>query len=164
MKPVLNAKGHPVKEKVRKFHPLCDFDFTIEREFRFPTGGGGYVLLVRRSTDGYQGRVVVEASACKRAIDFEEAIEKGLGVDVSCNLKTSELKALFRELRLKYTYREGHTYLLADRCGQQADGTWVFRIASLQKMATRLQKTVLDRLESNDGRPGNYSITCDHTP
>lgn len=41
--------------------------------------------------------------------------------------RTSELKALFRELRLKYTYREGRTYLLADRCGQQADGTWVFK-------------------------------------
>jgi hypothetical protein len=133
MKPVLNAKGYPVKKKVRKFHPLCDFDFTIEREFRLPTGGGGYVLLVRRSTDGYQGRVVVEASACKQTIDFEEAIEKGLGVDVSCNLKTSELKALFRELRLKYTYREGRTYLLADRCGQQADGTWVFKDCQFTK-------------------------------
>lgn len=127
MEPVLNAKGHQIKEKVRRFHPLCDFDFSIEREFYLPTGGGGYVLRVRRSTDGYQGRVIVSSSACKRALDFEEAIEKGLGVDVSCNLKTSELKALFRELRLKYTYREGRTYLLADRCGQQANGTWVFQ-------------------------------------
>lgn len=132
-KQVLNANGEQVMEKIRVFQPLCDFDFTIEREFRLPQGGGGYVLLVRRSTDGYQGRVIVEASACKRIIDFEEAIEKGLGVDVSCNLKTSDLKALFRELRLKYTYREGRTYLLADRCGQQADGTWVFKDCQFTK-------------------------------
>lgn len=123
--PALDAKGHQITEKIRKFVPLCDFDFTIERELAGEPGG--YVLQVKRSTDGWQKRLVISSSDCKRAVDFELAIEKGLGVDVSCNLRTDQLKALLRERRLAYRYREGKTYQLADRVGKQDSGIWVFK-------------------------------------
>jgi hypothetical protein len=123
--PEVDTKGNQIKEKLRKFVPLCDFDFTIERELAGEPGG--YVLQVKRSTDGWQKRVVISSSDCKRAVDFEIAIEKGLGVDVSCNLRTDQLKALLRERRLAYRYREGKTYQLAERVGKQDNGIWVFK-------------------------------------
>ncbi|MBE9224084.1 hypothetical protein IQ264_01175 [Phormidium sp. LEGE 05292] len=116
--PALDTKGQQITEKIRKFFPLCDFDFTIERELAGEPGG--YVLQVKRSTDGWQKRVVISSSDCKRAVDFELAIEKGMGVDVSCNLRTDQLKALLRERRLAYRYRVGITYQLANQPRRKA--------------------------------------------
>ena len=121
----LDKNNNPVMEKISEFVPFCDFDFIIERELAGDPGG--YVLLVKRSTDGLQKRVVVTSDDCRLASSFEQAIEKGLGVDVSCNLSTHQLKALLRERRLGYRYREGKTYQLADRVGQQENGIWVFK-------------------------------------
>jgi hypothetical protein len=109
------------------FSPLCDFDFQIEREL-ISDGGGGLMLQVKRTDDRAQRRVYIQSQDYSSVAKFMDAIKKGLGGGIICNLTNYQLQALIRVRLHEYrSTRQGKAYRLADRVGQQSDGTWVFK-------------------------------------
>lgn len=109
------------------FQPLCDFDFQIEREL-ISEDGGGLMLQVKRTDDRAQRRVYIKSQDYSSTAKFIDAIKKGLGGGVICNLSNYQLQALVRVRLHEYrSTRQGKAYRLIDRIGQQSDGTWVFK-------------------------------------
>ena len=109
------------------FQPLCDFDFQIEREL-ISEDGGGLMLQVKRTDDRAQRRVFIKSQDYSSTAKFIDAIKKGLGGGVICNLSNYQLQALIRVRLHEYrSTRQGKAYRLIDRVGQQSDGTWVFK-------------------------------------
>jgi hypothetical protein len=126
--PVIDEKGKPVTETVMVFFPKCNFDFQIEQELSSvdQEDGGGIVLQVKRSIDLEQKRVIIKSVDYGSAKDFEMALKKALGDGIVVNLKSDQLKSLIHVRLREYRERGGRKYRLADRIGQQEDGTWVF--------------------------------------
>jgi hypothetical protein len=109
------------------FRPLTDFDLQIEREL-ISEDGGGLQLQVKRTDDRAQRRVFIKSQDYSSTAKFIDAIKKGLGGGVICNLNNYQLQALIRVRLHEYrSTRQGKAYRLIDRVGQQADGTWVFK-------------------------------------
>lgn len=109
------------------FSPLCDFDFQVEREL-ISDEGGGLMLQVKRTDDRAQRRVYIKSQDYSSTQKFIDAIKKGLGGGVICNLRNDQLQALVRVRLHEYrSTRQGKSYRLASRIGQQGDGTWVFK-------------------------------------
>lgn len=109
------------------FKPLCDFDFQIEREL-ISDDGGGLMLQVKRTDDRAQRRVYIKSQDYSSTQKFIDAIKKGLGGGVICNLNNYQLQSLVRVRLHEYrSTRQGKAYRLANRIGQQGDGTWVFK-------------------------------------
>jgi hypothetical protein len=109
------------------FRPLCDFDFQIEREL-ISEEGGGLMLQVKRTDDRAQRRVFIKSQDYSTVKSFIDAIKKGLGGGVICNLDSNKLQALIRVRLHEYrSTRQGKAYRLIDRIGQQRDGSWVFK-------------------------------------
>jgi hypothetical protein len=109
------------------FRPLCDFDFQIEREL-ISEDGGGLMLQVKRTDDRAQRRVFIKSQDYSSSAKFVDAIKKGLGGGVICNLNNYQLQALIRVRLHEYrSTRQGKAYRLIDRIGQQRDGSWVFK-------------------------------------
>ena len=125
---VLDDKGKPVVETAMVFNPKCNFDFQIEQELSSVDNedGGGIVLQVKRSLDLEPKRVIIKSVDYGSAKDFETALKKALGDGIVVNLKSDQLKALIHVRLREYRQRGGRKYRLADRIGQQEDGTWVF--------------------------------------
>jgi hypothetical protein len=113
-------------EPYRVFVPQTNFDFQVERELSSPSGEAGLVLQVKRSIDKQQRRVVVLSKDRTRVTDFIAALTRAYGCDLACNLKLQHLNALIHVRLLEYHQRGGRVFKLADRVGQQVDGTWVF--------------------------------------
>jgi hypothetical protein len=115
------------------FQPLCDFDFQIEREL-ISEDGGGLMLQVKRTDDRAQRRVFIKSQDYSSSAKFIDAIKKGLGGGVICNLTNYQLQALIRVRLHEYrSTRQGKAYRLIDRIGQQSDGTWVFKHCQFTK-------------------------------
>jgi hypothetical protein len=110
---------------ITKFYPKCNFDFQIESELSSDEGGG-LVLQVKRSLDSHQKRVIISSQDYGSTRDFEVALKRVYKTGVVCNLKTEHLKALIHVKLREYRDRNGITYRLQDRAGQQSDGHWVF--------------------------------------
>jgi hypothetical protein len=109
------------------FRPLCDFDFQIEREL-ISEDGGGLMLQVKRTDDRAQRRVFIKSQDYSSSAKFIDAIKKGLGGGVICNLNNYQLQALIRVRLHEYrSTRQGKAYRLIDRVGQQSDGAWIFK-------------------------------------
>jgi hypothetical protein len=109
------------------FQPLCDFDFQIEREL-ISEDGGGLMLQVKRTDDRAQRRVFIKSQDYSSSAKFIDAIKKGLGGGVICNLNNYQLQALIRVRLHEYrSTRQGKAYRLIDRIGQQSDGAWIFK-------------------------------------
>jgi hypothetical protein len=115
---------------ITKFYPKCNFDFQIEAELSSDIGGG-LVLQVKRSLDSHQKRVIISSQDYGSAKDFEAALKRVYKTGVVCNLKTEHLKALIHVKLREYRDRDGITYRLQDRAGQQEDGHWVFKDCQL---------------------------------
>jgi hypothetical protein len=126
--PVVDGKSKPVTETVMVFFPKCNFDFQIEQELSSVDreDGGGIVLQIKRSIDSEQKRVIIKSVDYGSAKDFETALKKALGDGIVVNLKSDQLKSLIHVRLREYRQRGGRKYRLADRIGQQEDGTWVF--------------------------------------
>ncbi len=114
--------------ELKTFIPKCNFDFQIEQELSSvdKEDGGGLVLQVKRSIDSEQKRVIIKSVDYGSAKDFETALKKALGDGIVVNLKSDQLKSLIHVRLREYRQRGGRKYRLADRIGQQEDGTWVF--------------------------------------
>lgn len=127
IRPVLDDDGKPIKEKVNKFVPKCNFDFQVEREL-CSEDGGGLVIQVKRSVDGVlnQRRVIIKSTDYTEVTRFVDALKTVLGSGIVCNLKKEHLGALIHVRLKEYRERGGRIYQLAERVGQQSDGTWVF--------------------------------------
>lgn len=111
----------------RYFRPQADFDFQIEREL-ISEDGGGLVLQIKRTDDSSQRRVYLKSSDYSSVPAFVGALKKSLGGGVVCNLSQSALQSLIRVRLHEYRIsRDGKSYRLIDRIGQQSDGTWVFK-------------------------------------
>ncbi len=119
-------KPGPGGEMLRVFRPEANFDLQIERELSSPSGDAGLVLQVKRSIDSVQRRVLVLAKDRTRVCDFIAALTRAYGADLACNLKLQHLNALIHVRLQEYHARGGRVFKLADRVGQQVDGTWVF--------------------------------------
>lgn len=115
---------------ITKFYPKCNFDFQIESELASDEGGG-LVLQVKRSLDSHQKRVIISSQDYGSARDFEAALKRVYKTGVVCNLKTEHLKALIHVKLREYRARNGITYRLQERAGQQEDGHWVFSTCQL---------------------------------
>lgn len=115
---------------ISKFYPKCNFDFQIEAELSSDQGGG-LVLQVKRSLDSRQRRVIVSSQDYGSAKDFEAALKRVYKAGVVCNLKSEHLKALIHVKLREYRDRNGITYRLQERAGQQSDGHWVFENCQL---------------------------------
>lgn len=127
LKPVFGDDGKPAKEKVNKFVPKCNFDFQVERELA-SEDGGGLVLQVLRSFDNpsQQKRVIIKSTEYTEVTRFVDALKTVLGQGIVCTLKKEHLAALIHVRLKEYRDRGGRIYRLAERVGQQSDGTWVF--------------------------------------
>jgi hypothetical protein len=115
---------------ITKFYPKCNFDFQIESELSSDEGGG-LVLQVKRSLDSHQKRVIISCQDYGSTRDFEAALKRVYKTGVVCNLKTEHLKALIHVKLREYRARNGITYRLQERAGQQSDGHWVFSTCQL---------------------------------
>ncbi|MDJ0731113.1 MAG: hypothetical protein QNJ33_14090 [Crocosphaera sp.] len=113
------------KETVRVFVPKCNFDLEIERELS-DGEGGGLVLQVKRSIDHKQRRVIIGSTERLTVKEFNLALTKAYRAGIICNLKTDQLNGLIQTKLIHYHDRGGKVFKLADRIGQQSDGTWVF--------------------------------------
>ncbi len=113
------------KETVRVFVPKCNFDLEIERELS-DGEGGGLVLQVKRSIDDKQRRVIIGSTERLTVKEFNLALTKAYKAGIICNLKTDQLNGLIQTKLIHYHDRGGKVFKLADRIGQQSDGTWVF--------------------------------------
>jgi len=130
--PVIGEDGQPVTEKVSTFVPKTNFDFVVERELESEEGGG-VVLLVKRSLDKQDKRVIISSQDYGSTKDFEAALKRAYKSGVVCNLKSEHLKSLIHVKLREYRARGGITYRLQDRAGQQADGHWVFKDCQITK-------------------------------
>jgi hypothetical protein len=85
-------------------------------------------LQVKRSLSKAepQKRVAIRSLDRLSPKDFIAALTRVFGLDVVCNLKQEQLQALIHVKLCAYHDRGGKVYRLADRVGQQEDGTWVF--------------------------------------
>lgn len=128
---------------IRKWKPLCNFDFQVERELE-DTFGGGLVLQVKRSFEKRQYRVLLNSTDYTSVDKFVDALKLAMGTGVVCNLTKHELGALIHTRLHEYrTNRSGRLYKRIDRYGQQADGVWVFR----------------ERQYTSDGKPTSENET-----
>jgi hypothetical protein len=117
-------------EPISKFCPKCNFDFQIEAELSSDEGGG-LVLQVKRSLDSHQKRIIISSQDYGSARDFEAALKRVYKTGLVCNLKTEHLKSLIHVKLREYRERNGITYRLQERVGQQSDGHWVFKNCQL---------------------------------
>jgi hypothetical protein len=109
------------------FQPRLGCDFTIEKIIQ-SQDGGQMALGVRwlaGATEMNQ-RIQIKTSDTYAVKDFAKAFSAGMGVQIACTLQLEELQALLQCRKDEYYLAGGQTYCLADRVGQQADGTWVF--------------------------------------
>jgi|GEM_PF-1956821 len=109
------------------FQPSCDFDFTVVKELH-SEDGGGLVLRVERveGTELVRKDVYIKSTEISQVRDCVTALKRELKGNVSCTLKPDQLQALIQSRTGRYQLKGGRTYELADRTGQQDDGTWVF--------------------------------------
>lgn len=109
------------------FVPKCDFDFSCEKILS-DAEGGGLILRIRH----VEGRrlvkkdVYIKSAETSTVKDFVNALKREYRQNLTCTLKLDELAALLQNRAAYYRSNGGKTYKLADRVGQQDDGTWVF--------------------------------------
>ncbi len=118
------------------FDPACNFDFRVEREIQ-DADGGGLVLLVKRSFDDREVRVIINSTDYTKPDVFTDALKRAMGTGIVCNLSKIELNNLIHTRLHQYrTTRKGRLFKRIDRYGQQTDGTWVFEDRQYKKDGT----------------------------
>ena len=113
--------------EVAYFIPKSSFDFSVSK-ILLASDGGGLVLSVRWiEVDRLVEREAFIKSVDTRMVrDFVAALMRELKQSISCTLGQESLQALLQNRTTLYRLAGGQTYKLADRTGQQDDGTWVF--------------------------------------
>jgi Domain of unknown function (DUF3854) len=115
------------EDKEPYFSPQTNFDFTVSKILEDKTGGGIEleVTWLDRSIVRTR-RALVKTAETFTEKDFRGALTRGLGTHFTSILKPNDLAALIQNRKTQYSRSGGVVYRLADRTGQQDDGTWVF--------------------------------------
>lgn len=141
-KPIKDINGTIVGEQSEsEFIPKCNFDFQIERELT-DSEGGGILIQIKRVFDKLQKSLLIRNADTLTAKDFNNALVKLYGNGITNNLSTAELNSFIHNLRAYYHYRGGKTYQLAERIGQQDNGTYVFSNCQFDKKGNPLSEEV----------------------
>ena len=118
------------------FSPVCNFDFVIEKELEDETGGG-FVLLLKRSGDLKQRRVIINSLDYTTPDKFIDQLKLKLGVGVISILNKKQLAGLLQARLIQYrTSGKARIYNLCKCYGQQPDGTWVLKNKQFKKDGT----------------------------
>ena len=114
--------------QISYFIPKTSFDLSVVKILS-SDDGGGLVLSVRWiEVDRLVEREAFIKSIDTRVVkDFVAALIRELKQNVSCTLSQESLQGLLQNRTTQYRLAGGRTYKLADRTGQQDDGTWVFQ-------------------------------------
>lgn len=90
--------------------------------------GGGLVLRVNMLRGGKLSntRITIKSTDYSDRRTFENAIKKGVRVSVICTLGDTDIKAFLNNRIEDYFSDGGDLYKLANKIGQQNDGTYVF--------------------------------------
>lgn len=120
------------------FKPKADFDFEVVKILA-SDDGGGLVLKVSRIEGGrvIRREAFIRSIEISKVSDFVNAVKREIGQNVACTLKPEELQSLIQNRTAHYRLNGGKTYKLADRTGQQDDGTWVFENAQFKSDGTQ---------------------------
>jgi hypothetical protein len=125
---VKNKDGSVTKCATYKvFTPQTNFDLRVSKILEDANGGG----LELEVTWLDRSRVITRTCLIKTSEtlivkDFLAALTRGLKTHLTAKLKAGELADILQNRKTKYSIAGGLTYRLADRVGQQDDGTWVF--------------------------------------
>ena len=127
-----------------EFQPQTSFNFIVSKILEDKTGGGIEleVTWLDRSTI-LTRRALIKTSETHAVKDFLVALTRGLETHFTSILKPNDLAALIQNRKADYARNGGKVYRLADRVGQQDDGTWVFEDAQF-----RANGTLTNELES----------------
>lgn len=130
-------EGKEGEEGEARFIPQTNFDFTVSKILEDKTGGGleFEVQWLDRSTVRTR-RALVKTAETLTTKDFITALTRGLGTHFTSTLKPHDLAALIQNRKTQYSRKGGKVYRLADRVGQQDDGTWVFEDAQFKPDGT----------------------------
>lgn len=119
-------KGRNKEDLSREFDPKCNFDFDVKRELLSQEGSGSLVLLIKRSLDGFEKKIILPSCERLTSSNFTKALVQRFGVDIVCNLKDEELNNLFHVRLKRYRDSGGQLFTLANRIGCQDSGYWIF--------------------------------------
>ena len=117
--------------------PKTNFDLKVSKILEDRTGGGFEfdVTWTERSIVRTR-RALVKTHETLTIKDFQTALTRGLGTHVTAKLKPGELADLIQNRKEEYSRNGGVVYRLADRTGQQDDGTWVLENAQFKADGT----------------------------
>ena len=125
------------EEGEAKFIPQTNFDFTVSKILEDKTGGGIELEVTWLDLSKVRTRrALVKAHETLTVKDFQAALYRGLGTHFTLILKLKDLAALIQNRKTQYSRKGGKVYRLADRVGQQDDGTWVFDNAQFKANGT----------------------------
>ena len=129
-----NKHGKIVQiQEYRVFVALCDFDFVVSKRIEDGDGGGLEleVSWMERSTLRTR-KGFIKSSETLTVKDFRLAVNRITRTHLTTKLKPNDLDDLLKNRKYQYSKQGGKSDRLADRVGQQADGTWVFEGAQFK--------------------------------
>jgi len=114
-------------ESFAVFDALANFDLNVVKRIEDSDGGGLEleVSWLERSTV-HTRRTVIKTSETLDPKKFAPSLCRGLNTRLTVKFRPDDLADLLANRTTQYNRKGGRTYRLADRVGQQDDGTWVF--------------------------------------
>ena len=117
--------------------PKTNFDLKVSKILEDRTGGGfEFEVTWKERSIVRTRRALVKTHETLTIKDFQTALTRGLGTHVTAKLKPGELADLIQNRKEEYSRNGGVVYRLADRTGQQDDGTWIFEDVQLKADGT----------------------------
>ncbi len=125
------------EDKEPYFSPQTNFDLKVSKILEDSTGGGieFEVTWMERSIVRTR-RALVKTHETLTVTDFVKALTRGLKTHLTAKLKVGDLANIIQNRKTQYSRSGGVVYRLADRVGQQDDGTWVFENAQFKADGT----------------------------
>ncbi len=133
-----NKHGKIVEmQSYRVFKAQTNFDLKVSKILEDVNGGGieFEVSWLDRSHVRTR-RALVKTAETIAVKDFIAALTRGLKTHLTAKLKPNDLADLIQNRKTQYSRKGGKVYRLADRTGQQSDGTWVFEDAQFKADGT----------------------------
>jgi hypothetical protein len=118
------------------FEPQMNCNFTVSKILEDKSGGGIELEATWFDRMVCTRRALIKTSETLTTKDFMIAFTRELGTHFTSTLKINELAAIIENRKGQYLRDGGKVYRLADRTGQQDDGTWVFEDAQFKPDGT----------------------------
>lgn len=114
-------------ERFREFDPKTNFDLKVSKILEDSTGGGIEFEVTWMENGSLNTRhALVKTIDIVVPKNFAIALTASLKTHCTSILKPDQLAAIVQNRKTQYLIGGGVVYRLADRIGQQSDGTWVF--------------------------------------